>query len=45
MNAGVSQGIISSSALILVYIDDFPDGAICNFAIHDDDTTLYSMCD
>ena len=45
VNAGVSQGLISSSPFLLLYINEFPDDVICNFAIHDDDTTLYYKCD
>ena len=29
----------------LLYINDLPNGFICNIAIHGDNTTLYSKCD
>ena len=29
----------------LLYINDLPDGVICDIAIYADDTTLYSKCD
>ena len=28
-----------------IYINDLPDDVICNIAIYDDDTTLYSKYD
>ena len=31
--------------LFLLYINDLPDGVICNIAVYADDTTLYSKCD
>ena len=45
VNAGVSQSLVSSSPLLLLYINDFPDDGTCKIAMHDDDTTLYSNCD
>ena len=41
--AGVPQGSIPR--LFLLYINDFPGNVICNIAIYDDDTTLYSKRD
>ena len=31
--------------LFLLYINDLLDDVICDIAIYDDDTTLYSKCD
>ena len=44
VNAGVPQGSIPGPTLFL-YLNNLPDDAICNTAIHADDTTLYSKCD
>ena len=44
VNAGVPQGPIRGPTLSLLYINDLPH-IICNIAICDDDTTLYSKCD
>ena len=45
VNAGVPQGSILTPSLFLLYINNLPDGVICNIAIYADDTTLYSKCD
>ena len=45
VNAGVPQGSVLGPALLLLYINDLPDDAICNIAIYVDDTILYSKCD
>ena len=44
VNAGVPQGSILDPTLFLLYINDLPEDAICDIAIYDDDTTLYSKC-
>ena len=44
-NAGVHQGSILDPTLFLLYINDLPDGVICNIGIYADDATLYSKCD
>ena len=28
----------------MIYINDIPDGAVCNITIHADDTDYYPMC-
>ena len=39
------KGSIRGPTLFLLYINDLPDGVICDIAIYADDTTLYSKCD
>ena len=45
VNAGAAQGSILGPTLLLLYINDLPDDAICDIAIYADDITLYSKCD
>ena len=45
VNAGVPQGSILGSTLILLYINDLPYDVISDIAIYADDTTFYSKCD
>ena len=45
VNAGLPQGSTLGSTLFLLYINGFPEDAICNIAIYADDTTLCSKCD
>ena len=45
VNAGVPQDSILALTLFLLYINDLSNDVICNIAIYDNDTTLYSMCD
>ena len=40
VNAGVPQDSILGLTLFLLFINDLPDGVICNIAIYADDTTL-----
>ena len=45
VNAGDRQGSILGPALLLLYINDFPDDVICDIALYADSTTVYSKCD
>ena len=45
VNSGVPQGSILGRTLFLLYINNLPDGVICDIVIYADDTTLYSKCD
>ena len=45
VDVGVPPGSILGPTLFLLYMNDLPDDIICNIAIYDDDTTLYSKCD
>ena len=39
------RGSILGPTLFLLYINDLPDDAICNYDIYADDTAVYSKCD
>ena len=45
VNAGVHQGSILGPTFFLLCINDLSDNVICDIAIYDDDTTLYSKFD
>ena len=44
VKARVSQGPIFGPKLFLLYINNLPDGHICDIAVYTDDFTLYSKC-
>ena len=44
VNAGVPQSSILAPTFFLLYIDNHPEGVICNVEIYAD-TTLYSNCE
>ena len=45
VNAAIPEGSILGRTLFLLYINDLPDGVICNIAMYADDTSLYCKCD
>ena len=45
LNFGISQSSVRGPTLFLLYINELPDGVICNIAICADDTSLYSKYD
>ena len=45
VKAGVTWGCILSCTPSLLLVNDLPDDAMCNIAIHAGDTSLYSKCD
>ena len=45
VNAGIPQGSILGPTLFSLYINDLPDGFMCNIVIYVDDTIPYSKCD
>ena len=45
INAGIPQDPILCHTLFLLYINDLPDGVICDIGIYSDETTFYSKCD
>ena len=42
VNAGVPQDCFLGPTLFLLYINDLSANVVCDIAIYDDDTTLYS---
>ena len=45
VNTAVPENSILVLTQFLLYINDFPDDALCNITIHAVDTTLYSKCE
>ena len=45
INVGIPQDSTLGPTLLLLYIGDLHDHAICDIAIYPDDTALYSKCD
>ena len=41
VKAGVPQGFILGSTLLLLYVNDLPDDVICNIAVYVDETTVF----
>ena len=44
VNAGLPQVSILGPTLFLLYINDLPNGVICDAAVYADDSTFYSKC-
>ena len=44
VNAGILQGSILDPTLIMLYINELPDDAVCDISVYADDTTVYSKC-
>ena len=44
-NYKTPRGSILGPTLFLLYTNDLPDDAMCNYGIYADDTAVYSKCD